>query len=217
MTGAALLLTLSSPLFLLLFLVVRLESPGRFIYSQMRSGRHDRPFKMFKIRTMLQNTPVCASNDLHKPYRYITRSGRILRKLSIDELPQLLNILFGQMSFIGPRPVILQEKELIEMRREKGALVSRPGLTGWAQVNGRDMMSNEAKSDFDADYAQRMSFGLDIKIIFKTISAVLTLKGYKEGSKNVEPPPSPASAVTTTQPPKFVVSTEVISYQRKKV
>jgi len=151
---------------------------------------------------MKVGTPERSTAELKTPYKYITRIGRILRKFSIDELPQLLNILWGDMSFIGPRPVILREEELIEMRREKGALSAKPGITGWAQVNGRDMMSNEVKSDFDAEYAQNVSFKMDAKVLFATIKTVLTCKGYKEGGKKAD-----------STPPPLVVSTKVVKYR----
>jgi len=176
-------LLLLSPLFLLLSALIRLDSGGPAIFKQQRVGRHGRLFMVYKLRTMRQSTPSSvATSELENPVAYITRVGRILRKTSLDELPQLFNVLRGDMSLIGPRPLVPGEKDIHEARMERGAYDVRPGITGWAQVNGRDCVDPETKATLDAYYANSISLWLDLKIIAFSFLCVLTARGVREGA-----------------------------------
>ena len=164
-----------SPLLLLLCLAIKLDSPGPVFFKQKRVGIHKSYFNILKFRTMRIDTPHdMPTHLLHDPEQYITRVGRFLRKTSLDELPQLWNILKGDMSFIGPRPVVLTETELLARRRRLGADLVRPGITGLAQVRGRDTVSIQHKARYDAYYARRMSLGLDGRIVLETLRCVVT-------------------------------------------
>lgn len=166
--------------------IIRIDSKGKAIYSQKRMGYKGKPFTFYKFRSMKIDTPVCASRDLENADLHITGVGKILRKTSLDELPQLINIIKGDMSFIGPRPVILDETELIEKRINGGAYEVRPGLTGYAQINGRDFVGIDSKAEYDCYYAHHISFAMDFKIFFKTIMCVLRCADINEGSVNQE-------------------------------
>ena len=175
------------PLFLLIMLAIAVDSPGDIIFMQKRAGLYSRPFTMLKFRSMRAAAPPdVATNDLADAGRYITPVGRFLRRTSLDELPQLWNILTGDMSFIGPRPVVLTETELLARRRRLGADLVRPGLTGLAQVRGRDTVSIQHKARYDAYYARRMSLGLDGRIVLETLRCVVTGEGIREGGHSPE-------------------------------
>lgn len=175
------------PLFLLIMLAIAVDSPGDIIFMQKRAGLYIRPFTMLKFRSMRAAAPPdVATNDLADAGRYITPVGRFLRRTSLDELPQLWNILKGDMSFIGPRPVVLTETELLARRRRLGADLVRPGITGLAQVRGRDTVSIQHKARYDAYYARRMSLGLDGRIVLETLRCVVTGEGIREGGHSPE-------------------------------
>ena len=179
------------PIFIILIIVVKLDSKGPVFFRQERVGKDKKLFHILKFRTMKVDTPKeIPTCMLENPEQYITRVGKFLRKTSLDELPQIWNILAGQMSLIGPRPVIPREKELIAERDLYGANDIRPGLTGWAQINGRDEVSWKETARLDGEYVQKMSISFDVKCFFKTIVAVLKREGMVEGtagqSKNKE-------------------------------
>ena len=169
--GAAAALLLLSPLMLLIAVAIRIWDPGPVIFSQRRVGVGGRPFDFYKFRSMPVNTgdiPSHLVGDIR-----LTWIGRLIRRSNLDELPQLWNILKGDMSLVGPRPPIPSQDELIELRRRNGALACRPGLTGWAQVNSYDGMSVAAKAEFDGEYARRLSFGRDALIVLRTFGYLL--------------------------------------------
>ena len=172
-----------SPVFLILMICIKLDSPGPVFFTQKRVGLHKKHFQILKFRTMRIDTPKnCPTHMLQNPAQYITRTGRFLRKTSLDELPQILNILKGEMSVIGPRPALWNQYDLIEERDKYRANDILPGLTGWAQINGRDELPIEKKAKLDGDYVRRMSLTFDIQIFFQTIASVLLHKGIKEGA-----------------------------------
>ena len=163
-------------------LVVKLDSPGPVLFWQKRVGIHKKTFMMPKFRTMYTNTPAnMPTHLLTDPQRWITRSGRWFRKLSLDELPQIFSILFGQMSIIGPRPALWNQEDLIAERDLYGANDIRPGLTGWAQIHGRDELEIGEKARLDGYYTENLSFRLDLKCFFGTIFSVLRQEGVVEG------------------------------------
>ena len=180
LSGLALLI-LAVPL-LILALIVKLDSKGPVLFWQKRVGLNKRAFMMPKFRSMYTETPAdMPTHLLHDPSRWITPVGRIYRKLSIDELPQLLSIFTGKMSIIGPRPALWNQEDLIAERDKYGANDVRPGLTGWAQINGRDELKIPVKAKLDGEYVQNMSFFFDCKCFFGTILAVLRHDGVVEG------------------------------------
>ena len=180
LSGLALLI-LAVPL-LILALIVKLDSKGPVLFWQIRVGLNKRTFMMPKFRSMYTETPAdMPTHLLHDPSRWITPVGRIYRKLSIDELPQLLSIFTGKMSIIGPRPALWNQEDLIAERDKYGANDVRPGLTGWAQINGRDELKIPVKAKLDGEYVQNMSFFFDCKCFFGTILAVLRHDGVVEG------------------------------------
>ena len=171
-----------SPLFLLIALAIRLDSPGGGIFSQKRVGMHKKLFSIYKFRTMRSDTPHdVPTNDLAGSTSYITPVGRFLRMTSLDELPQLWNILVGDMAVIGPRPALWNQYDLLAERDKYGANDVRPGLTGWAQIHGRDELEIAEKAKLDGWYVEHLSFGLDVKCFFGTIAAVLKHDGVVEG------------------------------------
>lgn len=171
-----------SPLFLLLALAIKIDDPGPVFFRQKRVGLHKVHFNILKFRTMKMCTPHdVPTHLLSNPEQYITRVGRVLRKTSLDEVPQILQIFTGKMSVIGPRPALWNQYDLIELRDQVGANDVRPGLTGWAQINGRDEIPVAQKAALDGEYVQRLSFLFDCKCFFATIAAVLTHKGVVEG------------------------------------
>ena len=175
-------LILLAPVFIVLLLLSALDTKSSPLFIQERCGRNNKPFRMYKFRTMKASAPSdVATYELKDPDQYMSGIGRLLRKLSLDELPQLINILLGDMSFVGPRPVVLTETQLIRMRTRNGANTVRPGLTGLSQVNGRDTVSIYRKARMDAQYAQKMSLRLDLSILLRTVTCVLASNGVEEG------------------------------------
>jgi O-antigen biosynthesis protein WbqP len=158
-------------------LVVKLTSPGPVLYWSSRVGRNNQIFKMPKFRSMRVGTPAVATHLLANPDTYLTPIGSFLRKSSLDELPQLWNIFKGDMSFVGPRPALFNQHDLIELRTQSGVHTLTPGLTGWAQVNGRDELPIPQKVALDVEYLQRQSFFFDMYIVLKTIKKVI----YRDG------------------------------------
>lgn len=161
----------------LVALAVRLTSRGPALYWSDRVGSNNRIFKMPKFRSMRVGTPAVATHLLTDPRVYLTPIGPFLRKSSLDELPQLWSILVGDMSFVGPRPALFNQADLIELRTQRGVHLLVPGLTGWAQVNGRDELPIPVKVQFDVDYLQRRSFAFDIRILWLTFVKVLRRDG----------------------------------------
>ena len=171
-----------SPVLLVLVVAIKLDSPGPVLFRQKRVGIHKTHFHILKFRTMLIDTPKdTPTHLLDNPQQYITRVGRILRKTSLDELPQIFQIFTGDMSVIGPRPALWNQFDLIEERDKYGANDVRPGLTGWAQINGRDELPIDVKARFDGEYVENLSFAFDCKCFFGTITSVLKHEGVVEG------------------------------------
>jgi O-antigen biosynthesis protein WbqP len=167
----SILLLLAVPL-LLVAIAIKLTSPGPVLYWSNRVGKDNRIFSMPKFRSMRIGTPAVATHLLTKPEQYLTPIGPFLRKTSLDEVPQLWSILAGDMSLVGPRPALFNQIDLIALRTERGVHTLVPGLTGWAQINGRDELSIADKVDFDAAYLNRQSFVLDLTILWKTFMQV---------------------------------------------
>ncbi|MCK6413419.1 MAG: sugar transferase [Azonexus sp.] len=174
---AATALFLLSPLLLLLLMAVRLTSPGPAIYWSDRVGRHNRIFRMPKLRSMRIDTPAVATHLLADPAAWLTPMGSFLRRSSLDELPQLWSILVGDMSFVGPRPALFNQHDLIALRSEQGVDALLPGLTGWAQINGRDELPIPDKVRLDVEYLQRRSLLFDLRIVWLTAVKVLRRDG----------------------------------------
>ena len=171
-----------SPLLLLIAILIKLDSEGPVLFKQKRIGMHKTHFYMLKFRTMRIDSPKdVPTHLLENPDQWITRMGKILRKTSFDELPQLFNIIKGEMSIIGPRPALWNQYDLIAERDKYGANDVRPGLTGWAQVNGRDELPIEVKARYDGEYVQKMSFMFDLKCLLKTVVSVIKGEGVVEG------------------------------------
>lgn len=163
-------------------IAIKIDSPGPVLFKQKRVGIHKTHFNILKFRTMRTDTPKDApTHELKDPKKWITRVGGFLRKTSLDELPQLFNILSGEMSVIGPRPALWNQYDLIYERDLYGANDISPGLTGWAQINGRDELEIPVKAKFDGEYVERMSFGFDCKCFFGTIASVFKSDGVVEG------------------------------------
>lgn len=165
------------PLLAVLAVVVKLTSKGPVLYWSDRVGRDNRIFSMPKLRTMRTDTPVVATHLLSDPNQYLTPVGGFLRRTSLDELPQLWCILTGDMSVVGPRPALFNQQNLIELRTEHGVHTIRPGLTGWAQINGRDELPIPDKVRLDADYLRRQSLVFDVKVMFLTFIKVARREG----------------------------------------
>jgi O-antigen biosynthesis protein WbqP len=163
---ATCLLVCLSPIYLFISILIRLQDGGPAIFKQIRIGKAAETFKFYKFRSMPLGTPIVESNDTKK--LQITPFGKFIRRTNLDELPQFYNVLKGDMSFIGPRPPIPQQFDLIDLRKKNGAINLSPGLTGWAQVNSYDGMSVEQKAKFDGEYALKISFLLDCFILYKT-------------------------------------------------
>jgi O-antigen biosynthesis protein WbqP len=166
-----------SPILILVAVAVKLTSVGPVLYWSDRVGRNNRIFRMPKFRTMRTDTPAVATHLLNDPGLYLTPIGEFLRKTSLDELPQLYSIIKGDMSFVGPRPALFNQEDLIVLRTEKGVHTLTPGLTGWAQVNGRDELPIPVKVDFDEYYLLHQSLLFDMKIIVLTVLKVLRREG----------------------------------------
>lgn len=171
-----------APLFLFIMLVIKLDSKGPIFFRQKRVGIHKKHFYILKFRTMRIDTPKdVPTHLLTDPEHYITKAGKFLRKTSLDELPQILNILKGDMSIIGPRPALWNQYDLIEERDKYGANDVMPGLTGWAQINGRDELEIPVKARLDGEYVEKMSFFFDIKCFVGTVLSVMRHEGVVEG------------------------------------
>lgn len=176
-------LILLSPIFLIISIVILITDGRPIVFTQRRVGLNGKPFKCYKFRTMTVEAPhYVGKNEISNPEQYITPFGRFLRATSLDELPQFINIVAGDMSLIGPRPIIQEETNLQNLRREAGVYAVRPGLTGYAQVKGRNDLDDETKVKYDAYYVEHISVWMDIKIIFLTFAVVLFRKGEHEGA-----------------------------------
>ena len=175
-------LIILSPIFLFLILAIKFDSKGPVLFKQKRVGIHKTHFNILKFRTMSIDTPKDTPNHLLKnPEQYITKVGKFLRKTSLDELPQIWNIFVGQMSIIGPRPALWNQYSLIEERDKYGANDVPPGLTGWAQINGRDELPIDIKAKLDGAYVEKLGFWMDSKCFFGTIVSVVKSDGVIEG------------------------------------
>ena len=171
-----------TPVYLIVAIAIKIDDPGPVLFRQKRVGIHKTHFEILKFRTMKMETPRdMPTHLLENPQQYITRVGRVLRKTSLDELPQIFQIFTGKMSVIGPRPALWNQFDLIEERDKYGANDVRPGLTGWAQINGRDELPIDVKARFDGEYVKNMSFLFDCKCFFGTIVSVLKHDGVVEG------------------------------------
>ena len=171
-----------SPFFLLLVLAIKLDSKGPVLFKQKRVGLHKKHFYILKFRTMRMDTPKdTPTHLLENPEQWITKVGKFLRKTSLDELPQIWNIFVGDMSIIGPRPALWNQYDLIEERDRYGANDVLPGLTGWAQIHGRDELPIAKKAELDGYYVQHLSFRLDVRCFFGTIKSVVKSEGVVEG------------------------------------
>ncbi|PRO65833.1 sugar transferase [Alkalicoccus urumqiensis] len=174
-----------SPLFLGLIIGIKLDSKGPVFFKQKRVGIHKSHFNIYKFRTMRIDTPKdTPTHLLDNPDKYITKMGKFLRKTSLDELPQILNILSGKMSIIGPRPALWNQYDLIAERDKYGANDIPPGLTGWAQINGRDELPIEVKAELDGEYVKKLGLFMDLKCFFGTFISVLKRDGVIEGKNN---------------------------------
>ena len=170
------------PLFLVLILAIKIDSKGPIFFIQRRVGKDKRHFNILKFRTMRMDTPHdTPTHLLYNPDRWITKVGMFLRKTSLDELPQLINILIGQMAIVGPRPALWNQYDLIEERDKYNANNVRPGLTGWAQINGRDKLKIEDKARMDGEYVENISFVFDFKCILRTVISVFQRSDIVEG------------------------------------
>lgn len=175
-------LIILSPVFLVLILSIKIDSKGPVLFKQKRVGIHKTHFHIFKFRTMRIDTPRdTPTHLLVDPNQWITKVGKFLRKTSLDELPQIINILKGDMSIVGPRPALWNQYDLIQERDKYGANNVPVGLTGWAQMNGRDELEIEAKAKLDGKYAEEIGFCIDVKCFFETIFSVLRSEGVIEG------------------------------------
>lgn len=179
---SALGLVLLSPVLLVLAFLVKVTSPGPVFFRQKRVGIHKTYFNILKFRTMRVDTPKdCPTHMLRSPEQYITPIGNFLRRTSLDELPQIFNILSGKMSVVGPRPALWNQDDLVALRDQYGANDVRPGLTGWAQINGRDELSIEQKARLDGEYVEKMSFLFDLRCFLGTFLSVFRCEGVVEG------------------------------------
>lgn len=174
-------LVVLSPLFLVICIANLLTPNTSIFFSHERRGRRGKPFKIYKFQTMRNNTPNVATGQLENPDQYITKVGRVLRKTSLDELPQLWNILKGDMSFVGPRPLISSEMRAHRLRLEYGVYRFRPGLTGMAQINGRDTISLVKKVKYDKLYCDNWSLKLDLIILLRSVGVCIKQDGFQEG------------------------------------
>ena len=194
---ALLSLIILSPVFIIISLIIKMASEGPVFFKQKRIGKNKVEFYIYKFRTMRTDTPKdTPTHLLENPEQYITRIGKFLRKTSLDELPQLINILKGEMSFIGPRPALWNQYDLIAERDKYGANDVYPGLTGWAQINGRDELPISIKAKLDGEYVKKISFFFDVRCFLGTIISVIksdgvveggtgTLRGVKRGEEDV--------------------------------
>lgn len=180
-------LIILSPIFLILIIAIKLDSRGPVLFKQKRVGINKTHFNILKFRTMRIDTPRdTPTHLLGNPEQYITKMGKFLRKTSLDELPQIWNIFVGQMSIIGPRPALWNQYDLIAERDKHGANDVLPGLTGWAQINGRDELPIEVKAKLDGEYVEKISFWMDVKCFCGTIVSVVKSDGVVEGGTGVK-------------------------------
>lgn len=167
---------------LIISAAIYIDNPGKTIFRQYRVGRDGKRFKLYKFRTMKESTPkYLSTSEVEDPKQYLTKLGRFLRKTSLDEIPQLINVLRGDMSLVGPRPLISDEYEIHQMRMRFGVYNVRPGVTGLAQVNGRDTVTPADKVRWDVKYVENFGFKMDMKILLTTVPNVLTRRGVVEG------------------------------------
>ena len=172
------------PLFALIVVLIKVDSPGPILFTQKRVGIHKKHFNILKFRTMRIDTPKdTPTHMLENPDKSITKVGKLLRKTTLDELPQIFNILIGEMAIVGPRPALWNQYDLIAERDKYGANDIMPGLTGWAQINGRDELPIDVKAKLDGEYVKKMGLKMDTKCFLKTITAVVKSDGVVEGSK----------------------------------
>lgn len=172
------------PLLIIISILIKTTSKGPILFKQRRIGKNKKEFVIYKFRTMRTDTPKdMPTHMLNNAKGYITKIGNLLRKTSLDELPQLINIIKGDMAIIGPRPALYNQEDLINERDKYNANDIRPGLTGWAQVNGRDELEIPVKAKYDGEYLEKMSFLFDVKILFKTVINVFKHEGIVEGKK----------------------------------
>jgi len=170
------------PLLIIISLLIKISSKGPILFKQKRVGKNKNIFTIYKFRTMRIDTPKDTPTHMLKdPDKYITKIGKFLRKTSLDELPQIINIFKGEMSIVGPRPALWNQDDLIAEREKYGVNKLRPGLTGWAQINGRDELEIPIKAALDGEYVKKQSLFFDIKIFFKTIFSIFKSKGVVEG------------------------------------
>lgn len=196
-------------LFLIIAIVIKCDSKGPVFFKQKRIGKNKKHFTILKFRTMRTDTPPDApTHELSDPKRWITKVGSFLRKTSLDELPQIFNIFVGHMSIIGPRPALWNQFDLIEERDKYKANDVRPGLTGWAQINGRDELAIPVKAKLDGEYVEKMGFLFDCKCFFGTIKAVLTRKGVVEG-ENKPKEENSAEIEKSSESQDFVAATDM--------
>ena len=174
---AFILLLVLSPIFLLVSIAIFIEDGSPIFFTQKRVGTNYSFFNIYKFRSMKKNTPNVATHLLDNPEQYLLKIGKILRKLSFDELPNLINIIKGEMVFVGPRPALYNQDDLMDLRVAAGVDKMKPGITGWAQINGRDEISMQEKVKLEEEYLQKKSFLFDIEIIIKTFTNVLFSKG----------------------------------------
>lgn len=175
-----------TPVWLILAVAIKIDDPGPILFKQKRIAQDKNGekqfFQIYKYRSMKMSTPKdCPTHLLENPEQYITKVGGFLRKTSLDELPQIFNIFFGQMSVIGPRPALWNQDDLYAERAKYGANAVKPGLTGWAQINGRDELPIDVKAKLDGEYVAKQSFGFDVKCFFGTVKSVLKHEGVVEG------------------------------------
>ena len=171
-----------SPILLILCIAIKLDSPGPILFTQKRVGIHKSHFQIYKFRTMRTDTPKdMPTHMLSNPEQYITRTGKFLRRTSLDELPQIFNIFKGDMSIVGPRPALWNQYDLIAERDKLGANDVLPGLTGWAQINGRDELEIPVKARLDGEYVKKYGLGMDLRCFFGTFVSVLRQDGVVEG------------------------------------
>ena len=171
-----------SPLLLILCIAIKLDSPGPIFFTQKRVGIHKTYFQIYKFRTMRTDTPKdMPTHMLANPEQYITKTGRFLRKTSLDELPQIFNIFKGDMSIVGPRPALWNQDDLVAERDKYGANDVTPGLTGWAQINGRDELEIPVKAKLDGEYVKKYGFTMDVRCFFGTFLSDLRQDGVVEG------------------------------------
>jgi len=168
------------PVLVLIAVLIRLDSPGPALFIQERAGRYHRPFRIYKFRTMRVDTPALSTEEMRASgLKLVTRVGHLLRKTSLDELPQLWNVLIGDMSFVGPRPALMTQERVLGLRDALGIQVLRPGITGLAQATGRDDLGDEEKVRRDHEYLQTLGFRTDLRIVLLTVLAVFQARGVR--------------------------------------